>query len=173
MGDSSEAQAVLNELYEHTRGGARPPPPPSLRAPPRSRAHSFFGTGGRVFRRASMATTRTRRRRLTPRDWPPPLAEFPEDDAKRSAEQLKGIIHDTDGATCAPPLPLFALFSKSAPPLLSAPAPHVRSAQAKLASQLFDPQRGVLHFLKATTDPENSQDRSKSREHVLKGCDFH
>jgi hypothetical protein len=28
------------------------------------------------------------------------LAEFAEDDAKRAAEQLKGIIHDTEGATC-------------------------------------------------------------------------
>ena len=47
------------------------------------------------------------------------------------------------------------------------------SAQAKLASRLFDSQRGIVQFLVATTDPENSQDRSKCREHVLKGlADF-
>jgi hypothetical protein len=57
---------------------------------------------------------RRRRRGLTPRGCPATArAEYPEDDAKRSAEQLKGIIHDTDGAT----------------------------AQAKLASQLFDAQK--------------------------------
>jgi hypothetical protein len=47
------------------------------------------------------------------------------------------------------------------------------SAQAKLASRLFDSQRGIVQFLVATTDPENSQDRSKCREHVLRGlADF-
>ena len=34
-------------------------------------------------------------------------AEIAEDDAKRAAEQLKGIIHDTDGATCVCSAPAF------------------------------------------------------------------
>lgn len=101
-------------------------------------------------------------------------AEFPEDDAKRAAEQLKGIIHDTDGATCGSrccsrSLPLSLILSLVRRPAMLTQPVADRSAQAKLASRLFDSRRGMVRFLVATTDPENSQDRSKCREHVLKG----
>ena len=51
MGDSStEAQAVLNELYQHTRGGAAPPPPSAAPRPAALAFQTSTKAGGRESR---------------------------------------------------------------------------------------------------------------------------
>lgn len=74
-----EVDAVLKELYDHSRGGECS----------KGSSQSSAWSASTVSVAADTAAA-----------IKPATVDFPEDDAKRAAEQLKGIIHDTDGATC-------------------------------------------------------------------------
>ena len=82
MADDAEVVAVLKELHDHSIGGARCS---AAWAPTHQRPLVLFPSLSPHNPLTHSASARA--------------AEFPEDDAKRAAEQLKGIIHDTDGAT--------------------------------------------------------------------------